>query len=423
MVDQAQARYSSVAIALHWLIALALAFQIALGFSMPHDASGFALFQLHKSVGITILLLTVARIVWRVVKKPPLAHGSGWDVTLAKAVHLLLYAFMLGAPLTGWALVSTAEIKAPTILFGVIPWPHLPLPAGINEALEETHELLAWIGLALIVLHILGALRHQFLIKDNLMRRMSPGGLAWLGGLLGLAVIVVYFATGSTIAGQVAARGGYDNARDVAERDAAVAAAGPGDTAAEAAAAEATETPTAEASETPTEEATPAGPPPTWTIQPGGRLAFSVGNGGETLRGSFSDWSGTVKFDPENPDNAPDIRITVRLASASLGDATQDGMLQDAEFFASAANPTATFRSTSVESTGTNRYRARGTLSLKGASRPQTVNFTLSGSGMNRKVEGSGTISRSAFGVGTGESASGLDANVALSFSFDATGK
>jgi len=191
-----QARYSGGAIVLHWLLALALAFQLALGFVMPRDASGFALFQLHKSVGITILLLTLVRIGWRVAHKSPPAVEGGLGGLLAKAVHVLLYAFMLGAPLPGWALVSTATIKMPTLLFGTVPWPHLPLGTAINEPMEELHELLAWMGLALIVLHILGALRHQFLMKDNLLRRMGPGGSSAVAGILGLAVVAVYFGTG-----------------------------------------------------------------------------------------------------------------------------------------------------------------------------------------------------------------------------------
>lgn len=410
----AQARYSGVAIVLHWALALALAFQLALGFSMPHDARGFEMFQLHKSVGITILLLTLARIAWRLAKKPPLATEGGFGGFLAKAVHLLLYLFMIGAPLTGWALVSTAEIKAPTVLFGMVPWPHLPLPGTINEPMEEVHELLAWLGIALIVLHILGAIRHQFLIRDNLMRRMSPGGIAALGGLLGLAVIAVYFATGMTIASQVVANGGYAAEEEHEHEAAAIATDAVATPTAEA---------TAEATETPVAEETPAGPPPAWTIRPGGKLSFAVGNGAEGLRGSFSDWSGSITLDPEHPDNAPDIRISVKLASASMGDATQDGMLQDGEFFGTAANPVATFRSTNVEQTAPGSYRARGTLSLKGASKPQTIMFKLSGEGLKRKVTGSGSIDRTAFGVGTGESASALDKAVSLSFSFDATGK
>lgn len=411
----AQARYSGGAIVLHWLLALALAFQLAMGFVMPRDASGFALFQLHKSVGITILLLTLLRIGWRLAHKAPAAVEGGFGGFLAKAVHGLLYLFMLGAPLTGWALVSTTTIKMPTLLFGVLPWPHLPLDAAIHEPMEGMHELLAWLGLALIVLHILGALRHQFLIGDGLLRRMGPGGSAALASLLGLAVVAVFFVTGLTL--------GSDPKLDSPAEEQAEA-----QLAATATPSEAVPTPsaeaTAEATETPAaEETTAAVPPPAWTIQPGGRLGFTLDNGGETIRGSFADWSGTISFDPAQPDNAPDIRISVKLASASLGDATMDGMLQDGDFFASAANPTATFRSTSVRQTGPNRYSANGTLSLKGASKPQTVTFTLSGSGMRRTVEGGGSINRTAFGVGTGDSAANLSGSVALSFSFDAVGK
>ena len=98
-------------------------------------------------------------------------------------------------------------------------------------------------------------------------------------------------------------------------------------------------------------------------------------------------------------------------------------MVQGADFFASAANPTATWRSTSVRRTGPGRYSASGTLSLKGASKPQSVTFTLSGEGLRRHVEGSASIDRNAFGVGTGESAAGLPGAVALNFAFDAVGR
>jgi len=123
-----------------------------------------------------------------------------------------------------------------------------------------------------------------------------------------------------------------------------------------------------------------------------------------------------------HPESA-DIRIVVKLASASLGDATQDEMLQGGEFLAAAANPTATWRSTSVRKTGPNRYSASGTLSLKGASKPQSLTFRLTGDGLKRHVEGSASIDRNAFGIGSGESAAGLASSVSLTFSFDATGR
>jgi cytochrome b561/polyisoprenoid-binding protein YceI len=409
-----QARYSRGAIILHWLIALALGFQLALGFAMPHDERGFALFQLHKSVGITILLLSLARLAWRLTHRPPPAVESGLGGLLARVVHFLLYAFMIGAPLTGWALVSTDASKIPTLLYGTVPWPHLPLPAAIHEPMEETHEILAWTGLALIVLHLAGALRHQILLRNGLLRRMGPGGSAWAAGALALLVVAVYFGTGMRISGWVVANGGYrsEHRDEAAETSAAPAAATPAATDA----AEPTET------ATPTEAATEAGPPPVWTIQRGGRLGFSVGSGDEAYRGSFSDWSGSITFDPDHPETA-EIRIDVKLASASLGDATQDEMLQGGDFFASSANPTATWRATSVRQSGAGRYSASGTLSLKGASKPQSLTFRLTGEGLRRHVEGRASIDRNAFGVGTGESAAGLASSVSLNFSFDAVGR
>lgn len=410
-LQAAQQRYSWGAIVLHWAIALALAFQLALGFSMPKDERGFALFQLHKSVGITILVLTLARLAWRLTHRPPPAVEGGFQGFLAKAVHTLLYVFMIGQPLTGWAMVSTDSIKIPTVLYSTIPWPHLPLPAGLNEAMEEGHEILAWTGVALIALHVAGALRHQFLLRDGLLRRIGPGGSAWAAGLLALAAVAVYFATGMKIASDVVAAGGYNAVQEQAPAATRVPLE-----------AEPRATPTPEAEETEAAEDEAAGPPPVWAIQPGGRLGFTVTSGSDSYPGSFSDWSGAIRFDPENPETA-DIRITVRLASATVGDATMDGMLADAEFFAASANPTATWRSTSVRRTGPNRYSASGTLSLKGASRPQSLNFTLSGEGMRQRVEGSASIDRTAFGVGTGESAAGLANSVALNFAFDAVGR
>jgi len=404
--EAAQQRYSAVAVLLHWTIALALGFQLALGFAMPKNDSGFALFQLHKSVGITILLLSLARLAWRLTHRPPPAVEGGFQGFLARAVHALLYVFMIGMPLTGWAVVSTSRIEVPTLLFGVVPWPHLPISNAVHELAEEGHELLAWIGIALIVLHVAGALRHQLFLKDGLLRRIAPGGKAWVAGLLALAVVVVYFATGMKVASDVVAAGGYEQQSNTAR---VPLEASP------------TATPTPEAAET-TAVVDEPGPPPVWTIQPGGRLGFSVAGGDGPIRGSFSEWSGTIRMDPDNPESA-EIVITVGLASAALGDASMDATIEGPEFFDILASPTATWRSTSVRRTGPGRYSASGTLSLKGASRSQPLTFTLSGNGLRRRVEGSASIDRTAFEIGTGESAPGVANAVSLDFAFDAVGR
>lgn len=401
-------RYSLGAIVLHWLIAFALAFELALGFAMPRGVEGFALFQLHKSVGISILALTVLRLGWRLAHPRPAPLEGGWAHRMAHTVHVGFYLFMLLAPLTGWALVSTAPIKVPTLLFGTLPLPHLPLADSLNDMVEEAHELLAWFGIALFLLHVAGAMRHEILLRDRLLERMAPGGSRPLGAALALGVIALGLGAFLSI-------GGTKPGREEPESMA---------TSPVAASPVAEETPEAVSA---VEETSPAAsespaPIPTWTISPGDRLAFKVGNGDAgVIEGSFSKWQGAIAFDPERPETA-DIRITIDLASASVGDSTQDGMLAGDEFFAVSRFSKAVFTARSARRTGTDRYTASGTLQLKGTSKPQTISFRLTGSGLSRKVQGSATIARAAFGVGEGAAAEGLDPNVTVNFSFDAKG-
>lgn len=404
-------RYSLVAIILHWAIAALLAFQISVGWALEDlGARGFALYQWHKSVGITILLLTLLRIVVRYWKPRPAKLEGGWQGALASGVHVGLYAFMLGAPLTGWALVSTAKVKVPTLLFGVLPLPHLPLPASAHELAEGGHGLIAWLGIALFLLHVAGALRHHFLMRDGLIWRMIPGRSTAL--LIALpALILLGLVVGKAIlpapAPKAAAAIEAPEAPENIVEPANVVEAAPANAA-------------ANITEAAPEE--PVGPPPAWTVQPGGKIGFSVGNDGQTISGSFAKWTATVVMDPDHPETA-DIKVTIDMASASVGDAYQDGMLPGDEFFAVASHPTATFTAKGAEKRGANAYRATGTLSLKGVAKPQTIRFTLSGDGATRKVTGTATIARAAFGVGNGESSGGLAPQVALTFAFTAKRK
>ncbi len=400
-------RYSLTAIILHWAIAALLAFQIGVGWALEDlGARGFSLYQLHKSVGITILALTLVRIAVRYWKPRPAKLEGGWQGALASGVHLGLYAFMALGPLTGWALVSTAKVKVPTLIFGAIPLPHLPLPASVHGLAEGSHGLIAWIGIALVALHVAGALRHHLLMRDGLIWRMVPGRSTAL--LISLpALILVGFLAGRAIlpgAAPASVAAPAPAAPEPIAEPANVAEATP-DNAAVNAIAE------------PVEEA--AGPPPAWTVQPGGRIGFSVGNDGETISGSFGKWSAAIVIDPDHPDSA-DIKVTIDMASASVGDAYKDGMLPGDEFFGVAAHPTATFTAKGAERTGPNAYRAKGMLSLKGVSKAQSIRFNLTGEGPTRKVSGTATVARASFGVGNGDSSTGLAPQVALTFALTA---
>lgn len=174
-------RYSITAMVLHWVLAALLLFELSLGWrlgDLPTGAEQFAAFQLHKSIGIAILLLSLARLAVRVLMPRPEAWPDGRISTaLAKAVHTLLYVVMIGGPLTGWALASTSKVKMQTPLFGMVPWPDLPLSAGWHELAEGVHGQSGGVLLLLFVLHVAGALRHH-IRREDLIGRMLPSGLA-----------------------------------------------------------------------------------------------------------------------------------------------------------------------------------------------------------------------------------------------------
>ena len=185
-------RYTAVAIALHWLIALAILVMVAVGLTMVHvkiaPMTQFRLYQLHKSVGITILGLAAVRLLWRLTHRPPPlpADMPRLEKQAAEGTHRLLYGLMLGMPLVGWALVSASPLNIPTYLYGVIPWPHLPMlstlhnKAPVEAALKQVHAYGAYVLIALVLLHAAAALRHHVLIRDDVLRRMIPG-LPWIG--------------------------------------------------------------------------------------------------------------------------------------------------------------------------------------------------------------------------------------------------
>lgn len=180
-------RYTSVAISLHWLIAILILAQIAGGLFMvgipdARASEKFQIYQLHKSFGLTILLLSLVRLAWRFTHKaPPLpAAMAGWEKLAARATHVLFYVLMIGTPLLGWAFVSAAPFDVPTYVFGVIPWPHMPFFDGaadrkaLSEGIAELHELAAFSVLGLFVLHVAAALKHHFVNRDDVLARMIP---------------------------------------------------------------------------------------------------------------------------------------------------------------------------------------------------------------------------------------------------------
>jgi len=183
----ANLKYSSVAMILHWLIALAVIFMLFWGRYMTGLPKGaferLEAFQLHQSIGLSILMLTLVRIVWRLWHPvPPKPEGlKPWEQNLRKATHIGFYVLLIIIPLSGWSVASTSSLGVPIEYFGQFDWPFISTLTDINnkqdvhEAFEEVHEYLGWGMIALIGLHLAGILKHTFILKDALLRRMIPG--------------------------------------------------------------------------------------------------------------------------------------------------------------------------------------------------------------------------------------------------------
>ena len=166
-------RYNSTARAFHAVIAVLVIVNLALGLLSEAVEKTVDLLPLHKSIGITVLALTIARIALRFTWKTPAYVPSlkRFDLIVAKTMHAIFYGLLLILPLTGW--IRASADKELLAWFGV-PFPKLAVEKGstLGEMGYEGHEILGFLMLALVVLHVAAALRHHFILKDGVLRRM-----------------------------------------------------------------------------------------------------------------------------------------------------------------------------------------------------------------------------------------------------------
>jgi cytochrome b561 len=173
-------KYTKTAIALHWLIALLIIAAFALGVTMT-DIPGLTptkvkYFSWHKWLGVTVLGLAAVRLLWRLTHAAPVFPAGlmpAWQVKAAEALHGLLYVLMFAIPLSGYFYSLAAGV--PVVYLGVLPLPVLidPNPEW-KESLEAVHYWLNMGLLAAVILHAAAALKHQFIDRDGVLKRMLP---------------------------------------------------------------------------------------------------------------------------------------------------------------------------------------------------------------------------------------------------------
>ena len=177
-------RYTRTAMLLHWVLGLALVGIFAVGVYMadlPFSPQRLKLYNWHKWAGVTLLALSALRLLWRVTHRPPALPPAivkampGWQKLAHHATHALLYVLFFAVPLIGWAYSSAAGF--PIVFLGLWQLPDfVPVSKTLAEAIKPWHEITAFVMAALVLLHIAGALKHQWVDRDGLVARMLPGG-------------------------------------------------------------------------------------------------------------------------------------------------------------------------------------------------------------------------------------------------------
>jgi len=388
-------RYSSVAIALHWMIAVMLGLMIALGKNM-HASDGRPvewMFQLHKSVGITILCLMIARFIWRLNNKPPAlpADMKSLEKRASHWVHIGLYAACFLLPLTGWIMVSVSPFSIATVLYGAVVWPHLP---GLAEMaletrqsfypkIEEVHELLSWALIGLFALHVIGAVKHEISDEEGVLKRMIPG------------------LFGKTTPPRAPSRGA-GMAFGSAALFFGVIAGGPV---------------LAQAITSDTSAATEQTVEANWAVDyEASEIAFSGTHDGNTFTGTFGTWSANINW---NDDTLADNSATVTLetGSAETGTPLYDNTIDAVEWFNTGAFPSATVALSNFTAID-DAYTSDAAITLKDTTVTVPFPFTLTIDGDDATMTGTAKLSREAFNLGQDSDAGGdwvsLDIDVAV---------
>ncbi len=387
------ASYGSVAKTFHWLTAMLIFTVIPLGIianGLPYETSEELaqkawLFSMHKTVGITLFFVALARIAWAFPQpKPAALHPDAKaESFLAELVHWLLYGSLIIVPLSGWV------HHAATTGFAPIWWPFgqdlffVPksdVVAGTSAGLHVVFERVLVIS---ILLHVAGALKHLVIDRDGTLRRMLPfgGNVALPQTIASHSVTPAIFAlaiwgVAIGIGGALGLYGAHGGPEIEAEALAEVAS--------------------------------------DWQVQDGS-IEISVNQFGSDVVGSFAEWTSEIAFTPS--DGAGDkgsVRTVISIPSLTLGSVTSQAMEPD--FFDAATHQTAVFEGP-ISALETGAYVSEGTLTMKGMTQPVTLNFTLVVDGATAKMEGSTVLNRLDFGVGASmadESSLGFDVEVSL---------
>lgn len=172
------AQYTRTALTLHWLIALLIFAAFPLGVYMhelPFSPDKLRLYSYHKWIGVTVFMLAIFRLSWRITHRPPALPETmpGWEKFAAHATHYALYALIFIIPLSGWLMSSAKGFQ--TVWFGLLPLPDLVgKDKELGDLLAGVHQVLNFALFGLVAAHAGAALKHHFIQHDDILARMLP---------------------------------------------------------------------------------------------------------------------------------------------------------------------------------------------------------------------------------------------------------
>jgi cytochrome b561/polyisoprenoid-binding protein YceI len=381
-------RYGALSRLLHWLIAGGIVLQFVLAkLAELADADEARLKQLavlanHKSVGITILSLALVRLLWRLISTPPPLPASMSSVQrrVSYVSHWLLYVLLFVMPLSGWLMSSASAYSVSW--FNLFTLPDLVAPnSDLKDLMLLLHHWLASGLFTLAVLHVAAALKHHFLDKDDVMRRMSSV-TAWLGFTMVIGVGVITLAgrpdSQTTTTLPAAADATHDDADATKHHD--------DDTAPFH------------------DDVDGFAPKPTpWQIDyANSHIRFRAEQAGAEFTGTWQHWSAEIHFASDSLANSA-IIVSVEVAGIETRDADRDATLLDPEWFDQIRYPVVTFSTQAFRAAADGSFVADATLTVKGKRQPINFTFTVTEKGPLRVLKGRARLDRHALGIGTGE--------------------
>ena len=377
--------YSNIAKSMHWVVAGLILLQyllIELAEISEHKdliVKQLATIANHKSVGITILVLALFRLIYR-LRKPipalPIAMPK-WQHGASNVSHFLLYFCLFAMPLTGW-LMSSANAYSVS-WFNIVPLPDLiSADKSLAQWLGDVHSWLADGLIILAALHIAAAFKHHLIDKDTVLTRMcSKASIAY--GLV--AVILGMLILGLLSWGNIDLISGSDS--QVTQQP------------------KYTDT-SQSIDDSITTQATKPSSLPVWNIDySNSQIQFSGEQAGAPFTGSWNEWRASLQFDSADLQQSR-FDVNIQIESVSSNDEERDQTILSSDFFDSIKFPFARFQASSFSSQGS-KFIASGTLTIKDIVRPCTLVFNVTQTDKGKELTGQASLNRHDWDVGIGD--------------------